>query len=278
MQEFSSEFFNEFSNELSNEYWYEKVVDMLPWIDIQWSSRENWKQVYDIISSQNPSRLHPISLSEGYNVTALRILDKLGYDINTPLVRVQSQARLRQQSDVTERPRSLVLDRKWNRDAFEGVLTLTGPEMSEVLLYELKKDRTSFEKHHFHMLLQELILEPTEVSKSRDALRSANGMKMSHYVAWISQQISHKEVTPSTRRLFIYAAQQALDNGVLVPESQLQVAYIAFFLLAYDQDTWTILKRLRNTPGVTQEGLHLSAMLLGAALGKLRVQSTHESA
>lgn len=167
------------------------------------------------------------------------------------------------------------LNSKWNKEAFDGCLELAPQVVTGgMLLRQLEKQKMVFEKHHFYMLLRELILARSTSLSLEDATQrvSASGLPVSYYIDWLIYEgtmCDSKEV----RDWLAEAASSVVEQTRPVHSSPFFTAYRGFFLLGRTGNYRKILHTLITEEGVTPQGMDLAGMLLGAALGEPRILS-----
>ena len=167
------------------------------------------------------------------------------------------------------------LNSKWNKDAFDGCLELASQVVTGgMLLRQIEKEKMTFEKHHFYMLLRELILARlTSSPREHPAQRiSANGLPVSYYIDWLIYEITVSD-SKEVRDWVTEAASSVVNQTSHVHHSPFFTAYRGFFLLGRTGDHHKILQTLTQEHGVTSHGVDLAGMLLGAALGESYISS-----
>jgi hypothetical protein len=148
----------------------------------------------------------------------------------------------------------------YSEDAIDGCLSLGNANLTRgLLIRELDKPRTSFDRDHFYMLLGELTLASTAK------------LDLHHYTRWLIRKLRSSDVSIDTRRLFSDAAKSILDPVSVTHYSPMFTAYSGFLLLALSSDWKAILQTMIDEPGVTSYGLDLAGMLIGAYLGRMEV-------
>lgn len=167
------------------------------------------------------------------------------------------------------------LSSKWNKDAFDGCLELAPQAVTGgLLLRQIEKEKMVFEKHHFYMLLRELIMARKTAARPErlNQRMSANGLPVSYYMEWLIYEITVCDCQ-EVRDWLSEAAASVVEETSPVHHSPFFTAYRGFFLLGRTGDYRKILRTLTTEQGVTAHGTDLAGMLLGAALGESRIHS-----
>lgn len=159
------------------------------------------------------------------------------------------------------------LSSKWNKDAFDGCLELASQAVTGgLLLRQIEKTKMVFEKHHFYMLLRELIMT-RDTAPRYEQRTSASGLPVSYYIDWLILETTVCD-SQEVRDWITEAATSVVEDTSPVHHSPFFTAYRGFFLLGRTGNYHKILQTLTTEEGVTPNGLDLAGMLLGAALGE----------